>query len=294
MTSLSDAQALVTQIVDNMILRAGSFIVTIYGDVVEPRGGRVWIGNIIETCSSVGISETLVRTAVSRLVSAQQLVGERGGRRSYYRLTPAAQREFLQAARILFEPEESRGWSFVWLSPTQSEGVSGKLEAAGFAKLSGQWLVGPSARLPSESAAVVFEAAGAAASEALREFAAAHWDLGAHEAAYSRFLALFSPVEHLLSDGLRVSPDQSLQLRLLLVHQFRHVALRDPGLPREALPTNWIGHRARELFVRLYIALSPLADSHVASRFVAEEGPLSPETPATARRAARLEHSLRG
>jgi len=52
-------------VLDGLSLRAGSFIVTLYGDVVEPRGGRLWMGNIIETCASMGISETLVRTAVS-------------------------------------------------------------------------------------------------------------------------------------------------------------------------------------------------------------------------------------
>ncbi|MBN9053453.1 MAG: PaaX family transcriptional regulator, partial [Rhizobiales bacterium] len=46
-------------------LKAAGFIVTIYGDVVEPRGDVVWTGNLIETCAAVGISETLVRTAVS-------------------------------------------------------------------------------------------------------------------------------------------------------------------------------------------------------------------------------------
>lgn len=67
-------------IIDEVSLKAAGFIVTIYGDVVEPRGGVVWTGNLIETCAAAGISETLVRTAVSRLVAAGQLSGEREGR----------------------------------------------------------------------------------------------------------------------------------------------------------------------------------------------------------------------
>src|SRR5690242_7752912 len=80
----------------NLPIKAASFIVTIYGDVIEPRGGVVWIGNLIETCKNVGITETLVRTAVSRLVAAGRLAGEREGRRSFYRLTEAAQAEFVE------------------------------------------------------------------------------------------------------------------------------------------------------------------------------------------------------
>ena len=61
----------------------GAFIVTVYGDVVVPRGGVLWTGTLIEVCERVGISESLVRTAVSRLVAAHRLRGERLGRHSY-------------------------------------------------------------------------------------------------------------------------------------------------------------------------------------------------------------------
>ncbi|TXI06996.1 MAG: PaaX family transcriptional regulator, partial [Rhizobium sp.] len=81
-----DLNEAVRALLVDLPIKAASFIVTIYGDVVEPRGGVVWIGNLIEACKCVGITETLVRTAVSRLVTAGQLVGEREGRRSYYRL----------------------------------------------------------------------------------------------------------------------------------------------------------------------------------------------------------------
>ena len=51
----------VTALLVDLPIKAASFIVTIYGDVIEPRGGVVWIGNLIETCKSVGITETLVQ-----------------------------------------------------------------------------------------------------------------------------------------------------------------------------------------------------------------------------------------
>ena len=85
-------------------LRAAGFIVTLYGDVVEPRGGLLWMGTLVEVCGLVGISETRVRTAVSRLVAAGRLEGMRAGRLSYYRLTEAARREFAEAAALVFDP----------------------------------------------------------------------------------------------------------------------------------------------------------------------------------------------
>ena len=65
-----------------------------------PRGGVLWTGTLIELCGSAGINESLVRTAVSRLVAAERLAGERIGRRSYYRLAEAARAEFQQAADL--------------------------------------------------------------------------------------------------------------------------------------------------------------------------------------------------
>lgn len=72
--------ALVSRILSSAQPRASSFIVTIYGDVVEPRGNVLWMGTLIECCARHGISESLVRTAVSRLVAAGRLEGERIGR----------------------------------------------------------------------------------------------------------------------------------------------------------------------------------------------------------------------
>ncbi|MCV0428453.1 MAG: PaaX family transcriptional regulator, partial [Roseibium sp.] len=70
--------------------KAAQLIVSMYGDIVEPRGGVLWMGNLISLCAGFNVNESLVRTAVSRLVSKGQLEGQREGRRSYYALTEEA------------------------------------------------------------------------------------------------------------------------------------------------------------------------------------------------------------
>lgn len=263
-------------------LRAGSFIVTIYGDAVEPRGARLWMGNLIETCAAVGISETLVRTAVSRLVAAGQLAGERAGRRSYYALTKAARREYLEAARRVFESPSRREWSFVHMPAGDAE-AEGRLERAGFVRLASGWHFGPGTA-PVAPEAIVFKATTAASRERLQALIAAHWPLEACDAAYLDVLTRFGPVAQALDDGLRPPPEQALHLRLLLVHLFRQAALRDPGLPEEAMPDDWSGRRARALFAALYLRLSEAADAHIGALFEAQDGPLPASTPATMRR----------
>ena len=38
-------------------LRAGSLIITLYGDAIVPRGGTVWLGSLMALLEPIGISE---------------------------------------------------------------------------------------------------------------------------------------------------------------------------------------------------------------------------------------------
>ena len=138
-------------------LRAASFIVTLYGDVVEPRGGLLWMGTLVEVCGLVGISETRVRTAVSRLVAAGRLEGTREGRRSYYRLTEAARREFAEAVALVFAPPPRPvGWLIAAADDAAGEAA---LAEAGFVALGAGLMFGADAAPAApDGAALVFGA----------------------------------------------------------------------------------------------------------------------------------------
>jgi len=270
-------------------LRAGGFIVTLYGDVVVPHGGEVWIGNIIDTCAAVGISETLVRTAVSRLVAGGRLEGRRAGRRSFYRLSDAARAEFDAADRAIYGPDVEPGWRFVFVPEALGDTAMAQLERAGFARLKPQLAIGPD-RIPVPEGALTFSARPETGLSALPDFAAGAWDLASHAQAYTGFIERFAPL------AAAPAPPGALALsqRLLLVHFYRQVLLRDPRLPADALPAGWPGHAARQLFARAYCTLSDAADSHVSASFVAESGALSPRPPAIATRRQRLDDIAMG
>lgn len=282
------APALIRALLNDRPLKAAAFIVTIYGDVVEPRGGVLWMGDLIALCAEVGISESLVRTAVSRLVSAGQLVGEKEGRRSYYRLAPAARAEFATASRVLFEQPGDDGWEFVHLFGEDADATMRALERVGYARIAPRLAVGPKRHVEAIDKALVFEARAVSGDGELQRFAAGYWDLPAAAMAYDSFLTNFAAV----ADGRGVSarPDgrKALTLRLLLVHAYRLVVLRDPRLPPAALPEAWPGEAARTLFSRLYVELSRAADRHVAAELTSMEGPLPERTAVLDRRLAAL------
>jgi phenylacetic acid degradation operon negative regulatory protein len=262
--------------------RAASFIVTIYGDVVEPRGGLLWMGTLIEICADVDISETRVRTAVSRLVTAGQLQGERAGRRSFYRLTPTARADYARAAETLFDPPPPPAR---WRILSADEASADDMIRAGFAALGPGLFIAPDHAGAATPPGLVFRAEVAEGGALLRDFAAQRWDLADHARDYAAFLDRFGPLD---PAGTPLAPDlaprRALLLRLALVHSYRYALLRDPRLPPEALPPNWPGVAAGALFARLYPALSEAADSFVGAHFQDVGGILPATTSETRKR----------
>lgn len=266
-------------------LRAGSFIVTFYGDVILPRGGSVWIGNVIATCRLVGINESQSRTAISRLVEDGRLSGMRFGRRSFYRLTEAAAAEFQAAAQAIHGPgqvTEDAPWTLVRIPSEAAAAGLAALVKRGFGAVGpamalkpGDCVAEAQATLGAGSRPVMFTARPChLAGEGLFELAADTWDLDGLSAVYADFIRLFAPLAAALEAGQAPDDAGSLVARLLLVHEFRRIALRDPGLPAAALPADWSGAAARALFRICYDRLTPAAERHVHARFVDVAGPL--------------------
>lgn len=249
-------------------LRAGQFIVTIYGDVVAPRDDALWIGDLIGLCAPLGISETLVRTAMSRLVAAGQMEGARKGRRSYYRLTDSARAEFDAAARIIYTPDSPATWRFLWFADAQATAQAIDAAQGALVALTPNLALGP-ARLAPPDRAVAFTAEAEGTRSLLREMATTLWPLEALARAYHEFLERAAPLAEAVP---RARPETALLARLLLVHWFRAVALQDPNLPADALPQGWIGTRARARFATLYLALSEAADSHITTKLHGANG----------------------
>lgn len=263
-------------ITQELRLNAAAFIVTIYGDVVVPRGGVLWTGTLIELCGEVGISESLVRTAVSRLVAADQLTGERIGRRSFYRLENSAVATFMEAADLLYGPDRPpRGWQIIHDPDLRPEDA----RRLRMGHMGGPVFIRPDRGQPLPPEALVFHAETVTTAEPLAGF----WDLSALRDGYERFLALFPGL-----DPAGLSDRQALVARLLLVHAYRMVLLRDPRLPAEHLPAGWNGAEARTLFRRLYEGLTPAAHRHIAACCEGADGLLPAETEATERRLRRL------
>ena len=272
-----------SDIQQRLTVRAPAMIVTIYGDIVVPRGGVLWMGTLVEICARLGISETLVRTAVSRLVAADQLVGERDGRRSYYRLATGARTEFAAAARLLYGPQTVADGFLIHHVPGLSDEVARR---SSLGRMGPDLYLRPRHPENAPLSGLTFRADAIKDGGLLADYAATLWNLQAFADEYRAMIDLFSPLMTALTRGETLLPADAVSARLLLVQVYRAVLLRDPRLPADALPRDWPGLAARRLFGGLYRSLSPLADAYIGAFCEGRDGILPAETDETL---ARLE-----
>lgn len=297
MSLASAARSLVEEFRSRPTLRAGSLIITLFGDAIAPRGGTVWVGSLIRVLADFGISGRLVRTSVFRLARDGWLDVEQVGRRSYYRLTDDGAERFREAThRIYGEPRQS--WTGDWcLVLTAGAAAAGRelirreLSWLGFGLISTDVMAHPSPdladlesvlkRLGAADDIVIMngQTVGGLKNGALRELVRRSWNLADIETRYEAFLGRFRPVYKEARGGDTVDPRVAFQVRTLLLQEYRKVLLRDPLLPAELLPKAWHGVPAYQLCRNLYRHVYAAADEFMSESMETVDGPLPPPAP---------------
>src|SRR5215212_3317467 len=217
--------------------RIASFVVTVWGDAVAPRGGSLWLGSLQAILDRLGCTPGQVRTAMSRLTEEGWLARNRVGRHSFYRLGSRGEASFGAAAARIYAgcaPDWDGFFRLVL-------GGGPDTAARGFGALPGGVLVGVAGALddlPRDAPALLATPRSPAEARAV---AAQAWPLETLAGGYAHFLAGFAPLR-----DAAVPAEEALPLRLLLVHEWRRVVLRDPLLPAALLPEDWPGAPARD------------------------------------------------
>src|SRR3954468_7808351 len=94
-------------------MRAGSLLVTLFGDAIAPRGGAITLGSLIPLGEPLGVAERLARTTAARLAQEGWLTTRRTGRLSEYALTDIGSACFAEAARRIYSLDGER-WDGAW------------------------------------------------------------------------------------------------------------------------------------------------------------------------------------
>lgn len=264
---------------DQMPIRAGSLIVTVFGDAVVPRGGVLSLSSLHEIMRAFRISDTLVRTALSRLVAEGWFERSKVGRNSYYRLTPQGQEAFAQATHRIYAdpPQEWRGaFDLILLENAQDRSVlRGELSAAGYGTLGPDLLIAAAASAD-QTGPFLRLAATPADLPTARRLVERAWPLAEIESRYTRFIDAYAGTLGALERGAGFTSLEALLVRILLIHDFRRAVLKDPLLPAQLLPGSWAGTTARALCGRIYRTLLPTAERWIDTHAQNDAGPLPP------------------
>ena len=236
--------------------RTGSIVITVFGDAIVPRGGSVWLGTLLEFFNAIDIDSGVVRTAMSRLAADGWLERHKVGRNSFYRLAGKGRQTFDGATRHIYDPQASE-WTgrFELLligNGGDREACREALKNAGFGSpLPGVWVAPSGVPIPQEAkTAIRLEVS--AEDDSGRRLLSESWPLDRTADAYLKFMKTFEPLSRWLGRGERMSDIDAFTARILLIHHYRRVVLRDPLLPTALLPPDWPGRAARDLCGEIY------------------------------------------
>ena len=227
-------------------------IATVYGDAILPRGGSLALADLLVLMERLGAAEGVVRTAVSRMARDGVLEGRRRGRRSAYALTASAAAAFRVAGARIYGRDERVWDGRLRLAFPDAGADRGALEAAGFAVMAPGVLVSP---WGAPDGVAWLEAGGP--DGMARQLAARAWPLERLGEQYSAFGALFGA----LLPVPEVEPLDAVAARIMTVHAWRRMALRDPWLPAGLLPEGWPGGLARDLCVAIYAGVAGASEA---------------------------------
>lgn len=278
-------------------IRAGSLIITVYGDSIAPRGGTVWLGSLIKILDPLGLNQRLIRTSVFRLAKEEWLTSEQIGRRSYYSLTGSGRRRFEKAFKRVYAPvlpEWEGRWSILLANQIDSDirkSVKEELGWLGFGHIAPNVFAHPMIDmtelrttlkdLNALDDAIIFETCKQEliSSRPLRLLVKECWNLDELSESYRQFLNRFRPIWNELKNTDDLHPEDCFLVRTLLIHEYRRVLLRDPQLPEELLPSDWEGTAARLLCRNLYRLVTEKTEQHLSDSLETAEGPLPDASP---------------
>jgi len=258
--------------------RTGSIIITVFGDAIVPRGGSVWLGTLLEFFAALDIEPGVVRTAMSRLAGDGWLERNKVGRNSFYRLVKKGRQTFDTATRHIYDPPPS-DWTgrFELLLIGNAEAREASRDAlknAGFGSpLPGVWVAPSGAPVPDEALhAIRLEVS--AEDDSGRRLLSESWPLERTADAYLKFIKTFEPLRGWINRGAPLSDADAFTARILLIHHYRRVVLRDPLLPTALLPRDWPGRAARQLCGEIYRGLLSASEQWLDRHASNENGPL--------------------
>lgn len=275
-------------------LRAGSLIISLFGDAITPRSDNVWLGSLFQLLEPFGINERLVRTSVYRLVNENWLQADKQGRRSYYSLTASGSKRFESAFEHVYQmttPHWQGSWCLVFLNQLENDKrkhIKEELHWLSFGSLGNDVMLHPRMNrldiitlledlgVQQDVTVLQTESISEKSPKALYKQVNESWNLDNLAQSYRIFIETFNPLFQAVKESMDLSEEECHLARTLLIHEYRKIVLKDPQLPDPLLPTDWDGYKARKLCRGLYQTLQRQSEIWLDQNLENEAGQLPP------------------
>ncbi|QGQ46349.1 PaaX family transcriptional regulator C-terminal domain-containing protein [Metabacillus sediminilitoris] len=257
-------------------MKPRSLMYTLYGEYIQYYGGEIWVGSLIQIMNKFGVSESSVRGAIFRMVQKNLMQVRKIGNKSYYSVSEQGKRKVDEGVKRVYTTQ-SQTWDGMWRVLTYSfpeekrelrNEIRNELNWTGFGVISNSTWVSPNPleeqvlemieTYQIEDNIFLFSAASIVSHDN-QSIIKKGWDLDRISNEYNIFIEKYTPkFEELREKALNntLTDDECFIERTNLVHQYRKFLFQDPGFPRDLLPPQWAGTKARELFWNIHQLIS--------------------------------------
>ena len=220
-------------------LRVGSLLISIFGDLIQPRKQTISVQELLSLTGHVGIEENAVRTALSRLSKEGWVERHKDGRHAFYALSDAGKTTFLAPTERIYSHSfvsQSARWNLGYFENPVSY-AKGEIPT-GFT-LSKHWqLINDEdvhhfandnvMMLPTHAVDAPEWVLDRLLPDSLTQY-------------YQELLSDIQPIVEDRKAMNTLSPLCALCMRYLLIHAWRRMVLRHPLMPQDLLPPDWPG-----------------------------------------------------
>ncbi len=253
-------------------------ILDVYGSFGHEVGGWLAIGDLIELLANVEVDAQAVRSAASRMKRKGLLVSEKRNGVAGYALSDSATEILEFGSHRIFgdvgtEPAVGGAdWIVVLFSVPESERskrylIRSRLERLGFGQgPATSWLAPVTVLAETERMLqrhdlgryVTIWQGRYVGFDDLEELVANSWDLEGIRHRFDDYIGTFAPVAKDWAKNER-SDSEAFAAYIGQNAHWRELPYLDPGLPVDALPSDWPGKAARQLFLSFERVLRPQA-----------------------------------
>ena len=247
-------------------LRVWSLIITILGDVVQPRGGAISMADLLAITNHMKIGQGAIRTALSRLAKEKWVISKKKGRTSSYAFGPKIHNTIKPASDMIYAnapTNSTKKWVLAVLPVLRAKERKKALEilAESNAYLSPTGIaIWPTDTAPDPSLLTYLEClAFEGTAQNIPDWLKSDIASPQTETAVQQFIANYKCLH---KTPANLSPLDALTARILLLHDWRRLILRDAPVPKILQPEQWSMPCAHILVSESYKKLLPLSEQY--------------------------------